>query len=309
MASYDGTNKSSAGCAQHLPYWEINTPYTRELYNEAMAEASPEAVKFCNPDGYNGPEIEVDASTLTEDQWQARRADHLGGSDISAIFGANKFKTNLDLFYAKTGKQPIVPEEETSQSRLNKLWGHISEEYVDAWLSERYPYNDIITDTNIYSMPGKPYITANIDRMMRKPDGSYCLVEIKTTSSFNKAEWENGNIPIPYIYQVRTYMAILGVWECVVVCMFDRDTLIANTIKRDLDEEMRIIQGCDDFWQNHVVPRIPPEPLGDTKALMDTLHRYTGDANKSAPGILLGNTQNSVKSIRTLMLSIRLPAM
>ena len=63
MASYDGTNKSSAGCAQHLPYWEINTPYTRELYNEAMAEASPEAVKFCNPDGYNGPEIEVDAST------------------------------------------------------------------------------------------------------------------------------------------------------------------------------------------------------------------------------------------------------
>lgn len=92
-----------------------------------MAEASPEAVKFCNPDGYNGPEIEVDASTLTEDQWQARRADHLGGSDISAIFGANKFKTNLDLFYAKTGKQPIVPEEETSQSRLNKLWGHISE--------------------------------------------------------------------------------------------------------------------------------------------------------------------------------------
>lgn len=211
MASYDGTNKSSAGCAQHLPYWEINTPYTRELYNEAMAEASPEAVKFCNPDGYNGPEIEVDASTLTEDQWQARRADHLGGSDISAIFGANKFKTNLDLFYAKTGKQPIVPEEETSQSRLNKLWGHISEEYVDAWLSERYPYNDIITDTNIYSMPGKPYITANIDRMMRKPDGSYCLVEIKTTSSFNKAEWENGNIPIPYIYQVRTYMAILGV--------------------------------------------------------------------------------------------------
>lgn len=65
MASYDGTNKSSAGCAQHLPYWEINTPYTRELYNEAMAEASPEAVKFCNPDGYNGPEIEVDTGAIT----------------------------------------------------------------------------------------------------------------------------------------------------------------------------------------------------------------------------------------------------
>ena len=73
MASYDGTNKSSAGCAQHLPYWEINTPYTRELYNEAMAEASPEAVKFCNPDGYNGPEIEVLTFPLSLAQTNSRR--------------------------------------------------------------------------------------------------------------------------------------------------------------------------------------------------------------------------------------------
>ena len=114
MASYDGTNKSSAGCAQHLPYWEIKTEHTKNLYNEAMAMASPEAVAFCDPDNYQGPDIEVDASTLTEDQWQARRADHLGGSDISAIFGENHFKTNLDLYYAKTGKVPAVPEEESS---------------------------------------------------------------------------------------------------------------------------------------------------------------------------------------------------
>lgn len=44
MASYDGTNKSSAGCAQHLPYWEIKTEHTKNLYNEAMAMASPEAL-------------------------------------------------------------------------------------------------------------------------------------------------------------------------------------------------------------------------------------------------------------------------
>ena len=287
MASYDGTNKSSAGCAQHLPYWEIKTEHTKNLYNEAMAMATQEAVAFCDPDNYQGPDIEVDASTLTEDQWQARRADHLGGSDISAIFGENHFKTNLDLYYAKTGKVPAVQEEESSASRLNKLWGHISEEYVDAWLSEKYPYNDIITDTNIYAMPGRPYITANIDRMMRKPDGSYCLVEIKTTSPFNKAAWENGNIPIPYIYQVRTYMAILGVWECVVVCMFDRDTLIANTIKRDLDEEMRIIQGCEDFWMGNVLPHFPPVPLGEPEAALDTIHKYAGDADKKAPSKVL----------------------
>ena len=63
MASYDGTNKSSAGCAQHLPYWEIKTEYTKNLYNEAMGMASQEAVEFCNPDGYNRLFFEVEART------------------------------------------------------------------------------------------------------------------------------------------------------------------------------------------------------------------------------------------------------
>lgn len=54
MASYDGTNKSSAGCAQHLPYWEIKTEHTKNLYNEAMAMATPEAVAF-RPGQLSGP--------------------------------------------------------------------------------------------------------------------------------------------------------------------------------------------------------------------------------------------------------------
>ena len=83
-------------------------------------------------------------------------------------------------------------------------------------------------------------------------------------------------------------MAILGVWECVVVCMFDRDTLIANTIKRDLDEEMRIIQGCDEFWMNHVIPHIPPEPIGAPEATLKTIHKHAGDADKKAPSVALG---------------------
>lgn len=42
--------------------------------------------------------------------------------------------------------------------------------------------------------------------MMRKPDGSYCLLEFKTANSLKKSEWENGNVPPQYIYQVRQYI-------------------------------------------------------------------------------------------------------
>lgn len=228
MSTYDGTQKANSGCAQNIPYHIFRTSYVDNLRQDALAMASSEAIAFCDVDNFSGPEIECDASTLTEDEWQKRRAHTIGGSDCAAIFGENRYKTNLDVYYEKIGQQPVFAQEETPESRLNKLWGHIAEEYIKQWIAERYPYCEIFYDTNIYRYPEKPYITANIDGMMRKPDGSYCLLEFKTANSMKKGEWENGNVPPQYIYQVRQYMAILGVWECIVVCMFDRDNVVAN---------------------------------------------------------------------------------
>lgn len=56
-----------------------------------------------------------------------------------------------------------------------------------------------------------------------------------------------------------------------VVCMFDRDNVVANTVVRDLDEEMRIIDGLDEFWNDHVLAHIPPEPLGTADGIISTL--------------------------------------
>lgn len=303
MASYDGTNKASAGKAQSIDYYAAVSPQLQKRIDETLAGASPEAVAFYNKRKFRGPDIECDASTLTEDEWQARREHTVGGSDCSAIFGVNHYKTNLECYYQKTGQKPAIQEEETAKSKLNKLWGHIAEEYIDAWLAERYPYNQIITDTNIYTMPGMPYITANIDRMMRKPDGTYCLVEMKTTSPFNKEAWANGMVPLPYVYQVRQYMAIMDVWECLVVCMFDRDTVVANWVYRDLDEEMTLLEGVEEFWENNVLAHIPPEPLGEPDAVIATLKKYSGKADRTAPRVKLDSSAFSETCKRYVELS------
>lgn len=79
----------------------------------------------------------------------------------------------------------------------------------------------------------------------------------------------------------------LGVWECIVVCMFDRDNVVANTVVRDLDEEMRIIDGLDEFWNDHVLAHIPPEPLGTADGIISTLRRYGGPANPRADRVRL----------------------
>lgn len=278
---FDGTNKGSAGGGKNIAYHAIHTPYTDKLMQDAIGLASQEAVAFCDPENYAGPVIEVDAATLTEDEWQERRKTHLGGSDAAVVFGESHFKDNLRLYMEKAGEVPVVDEEESG--KLFKLYGHLNEEYVAAWLAERYPFNEILIDTNIYALPGHEYITANIDRMMIKPDGSPCLVEIKTTSAFNKDAWKDNNVPVPYLYQVRLYMAILGVPEAIVVCMFDRDTFAVSRVTRDLDEEKFIIEGLIEFWERHVLAHIPPAPLGNPTSILDTLTAYTGHGDKSLP--------------------------
>ena len=85
MPTYDGTQKANSGCAQNIPYHIFRTSYVDNLRQDALAMASSEAIAFCDVDNFSGPEIECDASTLTEDEWQKRRAHTIGGSDCAAI--------------------------------------------------------------------------------------------------------------------------------------------------------------------------------------------------------------------------------
>lgn len=97
MPTYDGTQKANSGCAQNIPYHIFRTSYVDNLRQDALAMASSEAIAFCDVDNFSGPEIECDASTLTEDEWQKRRAHTIGGSDCAAIFGENKYKGYIHL--------------------------------------------------------------------------------------------------------------------------------------------------------------------------------------------------------------------
>ena len=48
-----------------------------------------------------------------------------GGSDVAAIMGISPFATIRDLFYNKTGVQPVIQEEEES-NWVAKEVGHLS---------------------------------------------------------------------------------------------------------------------------------------------------------------------------------------
>lgn len=281
---FDGTSKSSRTTKRGKPirYWEATSPYLENLKAQIISKASKKAVDFLRPLAYKGPNVLVDAGTLVDDEtstanekWLMYRRKYVGGSDASAILGVNHYKTNLDLYYDKIGANPI-PKDEDSEGDgfLAKLWGHIAEEYVAAWYQKEYPNERVIVDTNMYTMNGHPYIGGDVDGIIRMPDGHYAVLEIKTTSFFNREAWANNSIPIPYEVQLRHYMAILGLWEARIVCMVDRDTFYVRTLTRNLDKEFELVTALDEFWKNHVEKRIPPKAIGAPDAVIKSLRKY-----------------------------------
>lgn len=111
-----------------------------------------------------------------------------------------------------------------------------------------------------------------------RPVGASAVASIINRAGLQAAGWKklrNGNL--------ESLKSVLNI----VVCMFDRDNVVANTVVRDLDEEMRIIDGLDEFWNDHVLAHIPPEPLGTADGIISTLRRYGGPANPRADRVRL----------------------
>ena len=299
--SFDGTTKSSEGKAQDFPYWDDASPETERVKQRVLAQASPEAIQFWNATR-KAPD-KIDASTLTPDEWQARRKDSIGSSAASHVTGDCPFEncTPLDLYNEKVGNKPLFtlsPEDERSKQDLFDF-GHVMETYLHGWVRRRWPNSKLYIDTNIYSAKDRPYLTANLDGMLQLPDGSWVHIEFKTATKEAQKKYDNGNIPMYYKRQLIQCQHILNVWVSYIVVFFDRDNVISRRYERDLDVEMEQVQMMDDFWNGHVLARIPPDVnIGPAANVIKAIRNYGGGANTAAPEVVLPpNMLDTVKEI------------
>ena len=128
------------------------------------------------------PKVLCSTAGMTENDWLAWRKTGIGGSEAGIILGSNPYRTKRELFYEKTGVEP-VNEKETSTLALR--WGHALEETV----AQEFSYK---TGLRVYQMPEMyqhpiyPFMQGNIDRFIDFPDGTRGILECKT-----------GKIPTP----------------------------------------------------------------------------------------------------------------
>lgn len=169
----------------------------------------------------------------------------IGGTDVSALIGKNKYKRPIDIY-----RRIIDGVVDDSESRAAKR-GKILETPIINWWAEESGEQLIA-----------PPVGEN-ERFRWTPDGatkSGKLVEIKTASPRMWREWADGP-PAHYITQVQWYLEWTGI-EVAALVAFMGDDIQEYVIERDLDEGERLVNAGEEFWEKHLLPRIPPPADG-----------------------------------------------
>ena len=173
----------------------------------------------------------------------------IGGSEIAPITKISPFATPLDVYRDKMNPAVIYEEESEDLKRGARVEKYILQEYSEV--------NNCSLETNLppFTDPKYPFMRGNIDA---KVVGENVIVEAKSTKC-PIAKWEEG-IPEYYRTQVAYYAMLSNVERVDVPVLFSNWQYACFTYWRDLEYEAQIRGAVINFWNNHIVAGIPPEP-------------------------------------------------
>lgn len=184
-----------------------------------------------------------------QEKWHELRGIGVGGSDIGAILGVNKYKSAIDVYMDKT-------EGKIFEGNRFTHFGHKLEKVVFEEFQERHQ------NMKCYTVPytiQRGVCVANVDGMVYDPEKDrYGVLELKTTSAYNKDEWTGDTVPDSYYAQVQHYLYVTGLSFAYIACLVGGNDYKEFYIERNLEDIDYLQEKANDFWKNHVMKKVPP---------------------------------------------------
>lgn len=195
-------------------------------------------------------EVLISTTEMDHQDWLDQRRKGIGGSDAASIAGVNRWKSPIGVYLEKIGEAP----ESKPLNEEATYWGNVHEETVAKEFSKRTGLK-VRRRNAILKHPDYDWILGNVDRMIvGKKEGLEC----KTASEYLKTEWEGEEIPISYLLQCQHYMAVTGYQAWWIAVLIGGNKFVYKRIERD-EELIESLIGIEkDFWENHVLKKVPP---------------------------------------------------
>lgn len=193
--------------------------------------------------------ILVSTKDLPHEEWLKYRRTGIGGSDASTIIGLNPYNSLFRLYADKKG---FISAKEDNEAMRQ---GRDFEEYVAKRFCEATGKN-VRRRNYMFQHDNYDYILADIDREVV---GENAGLECKTASLFNKSDFENGEIPLTYYVQMMHYMAVMGYEKMYLAVLILSKGFYWFEVERNENEIDNLISAEISFWNNHIIPSVPPE--------------------------------------------------
>lgn len=204
--------------------------------------------------------------------WLKARQAGIGGSDVSAIMGLNKWKSPIDVWVDKTTS---VKDEEPSETAY---WGIVLEDVVAGEFVQRTGLR-VRRCNQLLQHSEYPYMIANIDReIVGRPNGQRVGLECKTASEYRKDEWATDEIPAEYILQCQHYMAVTGYDAWWIAVLIGGNKFVYKRIERDEEIIQMLIEQESIFWHQYVESKVMP-PADGSEACAKALAKMYPHSN------------------------------
>lgn len=208
--------------------------------------------------------IIADTSKMTREEWLDIRKKSIGGSEIAAVIGMNRWKTQFAVWAEKTGRI-----DSSVQQSESMYWGTVMEAILRQEFAKRTGYS-VKEAHYIFASVDNPFMTANIDGYVDLGNGEYAVLEIKTAGNYAESDWNDG-CPIEYYLQVQHYLYITGMQKAFIAVLIGGNNFKYLEIARDEDTIQTIICCAKQFW-DMVKNDTPPAVTDKDNSLLATLY-------------------------------------
>lgn len=217
----------------------------------------------------------VKTNELSRDDWLTVRKGGIGSSDAGAAVGLNPYKSQLELWMEKTGKDAGLPKIDPNDETSPMYWGTLLEPIVAAHYTKRTG-NRVRRVNAVLQHPREPWMRANLDREIVGASDVQIL-ECKTAGMNGARLWKEG-VPEYIQLQVLHQLAVTGKQAADVAVLICGQELQVHRIERDETMIDQLIELERHFWRFVELDLAPPADGSDSAdvALRALYPRDTG---------------------------------
>jgi putative phage-type endonuclease len=197
--------------------------------------------------------------------WLEARQTGIGASEISAVLGANPFKSATELYLEKTG---AVAAPDLSDNDA-VYWGNVHEQNIVAAFEGRYAHIPVTRAQALLRSRAHPWALATLDAWADDPKHGRIPLEVKSTQQVNGHLWRDG-VPEWFRAQVHQQMLVTGTEMAIVAVLIGSSEYAWDYVELDETLARKIIYHGERFW-GHVLSRTPP-PVDGSEATRRAIH-------------------------------------